>query len=393
MKSRFYDKIKLEGNRIELPYGKYTTAQLNALLPNGIQSISVERNTTITLYKQDNFLGFKYVINNVAKKPLKVTGFVKEFPSRVASITIECACDVEDGINVVYNVIKEDILVGTQQRVGYTYYQVLPNPPKYMDEPFGPTNPAIFIIPDFGTDIRIYECIQENLAQHKISSVMVDYPGIDRSFKGLDLKYSTIIGYYRTIAEKLKLLSKKPIVIGHGVGGAIAQLWALTFKFELRNLVLIDTAPYAIYSIYNLLQPVVNQWINGILNTQDFATIMANATYNTSSKDCQPDALKLELFNSITTADQPSLQRLFTQNPDNAAMSQAPQNIIVPTMVMHGSQDIVISPSGGEALAILIKGSIIKRYTTCHSPMLTLTQKFYDDLYRFINPSGKLYFK
>lgn len=395
MKARFYDKIKLEGTRIDLPYGKYTSAQINALLPNGIKSLIVPRNSKVTLYRQDGFAGIRHVITNVAKKDLKVSGFELPFPYPVASVQIECACDVDEGINVVLKIRKEDVTINGQI-LGYTYYQVLPNPPEEIGEPFGPTNPVVFIIPDYGTDIRIYECIQDKLAQKKVSSILIDYPGIDRSVNATaasNMQYNTLMEYHRTIGQQLDLFKQKPIVMGHGVGGAIAQLWAVTYKFELRNLILIGTAPYGIYTVYNLIQAAVNQFVAGTLPIGQFATIVANATYNTTSEDCQPDSLKLDLSNSISSADPTSLRQIFTQNPNNNAVAQMPQLIRTPTMLVHGTQDINISPTGTDALALLIKCSKTMKFNTCHSPQFTMPKRFFEEFFKFVNPSGDLYFK
>jgi pimeloyl-ACP methyl ester carboxylesterase len=235
--------------------------------------------------------------------------------------------------------------------------------------------------------------MQDKLAKKKISSIMLDYPGVDRSLKSTDQKYDILLEYHRTIGKSLNLFSKKPIVIGHGIGGAIAQLWALTYKFELKNLILIDSAPYAIYSIYNLIQPAVNQFIAGTLPIVQFGIIVANASYNTVSDDCQPDVLKLDLANSIGNADPNSLKSIFTENPDNNAIAQAPQLIRIPTLIVQGTHDISVSPTGSDALNLLIPGSSILKLSTCHSPHFTTTFRFYEELYRFINPNGTLYFK
>ena len=65
MKSRFYDKLKLEGKYIDLDYGYYTQSQLNNLLPNGILSVDVAKHTEVTLYLEDNVIRTKYVIENI----------------------------------------------------------------------------------------------------------------------------------------------------------------------------------------------------------------------------------------------------------------------------------------------------------------------------------------
>jgi pimeloyl-ACP methyl ester carboxylesterase len=390
MKTKFYDELKLEGNFIELPYGTYRAFQIN-VLPNGIKSVDIPAHALVTLYSQDNFTGPRYIISNTGRKNLKVPGFVDIFPFVVQSVKIECACDLDINQEVEYRVIKADFNRNGGSSTAYTFYQVIPEP---LTDPFdapSPYNPTILIIPDFGTDKTIWECIQVKLAQKRFSSIVLDLRGVGISQPANSVKYADIIQDYRFIAQQLNQYVKKPIVMGHGIGGAIAQLWSLTYKFELRSLILIDTAPFSIYNSYNTLSGDIANWISNIITTSTFATNVSNAVYNTVSLDCQPDKLKLDLTTSINGADSTTLKRLFTDNPDDLSMAMAPKFILAPTLIIHGTQDIIIPEVAAISLASLIKKSRLRKIPTGHSPLMTYPNLTFDAIYKFLSPSGKIY--
>lgn len=390
MKTKFYDEPKLEGNFIELPYGTYRAFQIN-VLPNGIKSIDIPAHAMVTLYSQDNFVGPKYVITNTGKKNLKVAGFVEIFPYVVQSVKIECACDLDVNQAVDIYVKKGDFKRNGSGSIGYTFYQVIPEPLTDPLDPPSPYNPTIFIIPDFGTDRALWECIQDKLAQKRFSSVVLDLRGVGVSQASTSVKYADIIQDYRFIGQQLNQFVKKPILIGHGIGGAIAQLWALTYKFELRSLILLDTAPFSVYNSYNTLSDDITNWINNVLPTNTFATNVSNAVYNTTSLDCQPDKLKLDLYNSIVAADSTTLKKLFTDNPDDVTLAMAPKFILVPTLIIHGIQDIVIPEIASTTLNSLIKNSRFRKIPTGHSPLFTYPNLTFDAIYKFLSPSGIIY--
>lgn len=389
MKTRFFDEQKLEGNFIDLAYGSYTFAQLSALISQ-IKSINIPPRAKVTLYAQDNFRSNRYVISNTGNKSLKVTGFDQDFAFAVRSLIIECSCKLNVNPEVDIRIIRDDFK-RNNQIVAYTFYQVIPEP---LDDPLdapSPYNPTILIIPDFGTDKRLYECLQDILAQRRFSSIVLDLRGVSQSYSATSVKYADIIQDYRYIAQQLNQYTKKPILIGHGIGGAIAQLWAITYKFELRNLILIDSAPYAIYSQYNLINAEIQQWINNTLTTNQFANIVANKTYNTVSEDCEVDKLKLDLATSINNSDHATLKRLFTQNPDNVALATSPNTILTPTLIMHGLQDAMTSVTGSDNLFALIKGAKQRRINTSHSPQFTTQSRAVEAILHFLSPTDSLY--
>jgi pimeloyl-ACP methyl ester carboxylesterase len=387
--TRFYDQLKLEGNSVLLGYGSYTTSQLNSLL-NPILSISIPAHVKVTIYSANNFLGTNYVMSNANNKSLKIPSFVKEFPFTIASLTIECACDLPDTSSVTYN-ITNATTIRNNQVIGYTFYNVIPVPQMYPDAKPSPYNSTIFIIGDFGVNSTIYSCMQEFFAQRRLSSVFVDPRGVGMSASSLSNTYADVLQDYRYVGTLLGQFKKKPIVIGHGFGGIIAQLWALTYKFELRNMILINSAPYSVYNSFNLISSVFTSWLDNTITTNQFAMDISTSTYNTPSNECQPEVLQLDLQNSINTANTSTMKLFLTQNPDNSALAQAPKFILIPTLILAGLQDIYTNITGSLQLYQLIKKSTYIKLNTSHAPQFTESNKTYDIIYRFISPKGSLY--
>ena len=391
MTTRFYNEPKLEGQYIDLAYGFYRLSQIS-VLPNGIISINIPPHALVTIYSQDSFLGTSHIMSNYGNKSLKIPGFVKEFPFVVQSVKIECSCKLVTAPDVVYEITKgNDFIRIGQPEISYTLYNVIPDPLQDPLDPPSPYNPTILIIPDFGTDIRTYECFQERLARQRFSSLILNLRGVGMSYPTTDNSYGTIIQDYRYIAKQLNQYVKNPIVIGHGIGGAIAQLWALTYKFELRNLILIGTAPYAVYSTYNLLNGVTQNWIINALTTPNFATAVVTATYNTPSEDCQVVKLKQDLSNSIMAADPTSLKLLFTQNPDVPTLAFAPKFILTPTLIIHGLQDTSVAITGGDSLFNLIKNSKYRKIATGHTPQFTTPDRTIETIINFLLAGKVIY--
>lgn len=393
MTTRFYNEPKLEGQYIDLAYGSYRLAQIS-VLPNGIQSINIPPHALVTLYSQDGFIGVNFAIPNYGSKQLKVPGFSKsfEFPFAVQSLKIECSCKLGSAPDVVYQIIRgSDFTRSGQPEISYTFYNVIPDPLFDPLDPPSPYNPTILIIPDFGTDIKIYECFQERLARQRFSSLILNLRGVGMSYASTDNTYSTIIQDYRYIAKQLNQYTKKPILLGHGVGGAIAQLWALTYKFELRSLILIGTAPYAVYTTFNLINPIIQNWVNNIITTTTFATNVVDATYNTKSEDCQVDKLKKDLSDSIINANGPTLKLLFTQNLDTPSLAQIPKFILTPTLIIHGLQDACVALTGGTSLFNLIANSKYRKIATGHSPQFTTPDRTIESIISFLLAGKTVY--
>lgn len=391
MKTTFYDEPGLNGNSAQFDYGSYNTSQITALIAS-IQSINIPPRVKVTLYGLDGFIGPTHVISNTGRKPLKVTCFSNVFAQTVGSVKIECACNISVNSEIVYEIIKYDFQRTVNKVIGYTFYKVSPEPLKDPLDTASPFNPTVLIIPDFGTERQIYECVQERFAQKRISSLILDIRGVGDSYASSAVQYAEIIQDYRFIAKQLGQYEKKPIVMGHGFGGAIAQLWALTYKLELSRLLLIDTAPFATYSTYNLANTQISQWLANSITQQQLALYLATFTYNIPGEECHNDKLALDLATGIEEADTTTLKLFITQNPDIPSLAAAPKYILIPVFIMHGLNDVYVDISGGDTLASLINNSVYRKIGTGHSPHLTAPIRAFESIMQYLSPSGAVYF-
>jgi pimeloyl-ACP methyl ester carboxylesterase len=375
MKTKIYSLPGLEGSYVELGYGKYTQSQYNI----SIGSINLPPYATIILYSNPAFNGTKRILENNGKKWLKIVNIPAIYSKPVLSVEIICSCSLITQNNSSTLQIFIDTFIRSNQQIGYTFFKLIPHHNST-------THKIAFIIPDFGTNKSLYYKIQQTLASMHISSLILDFRGVETSLPSTNMQYAEIIQDYRYIGQNLGLIKRnsKPIVIGHGIGGAIAQLWALTYTMELSKLILIDTAPYATYNSYSLINSSTVSWTSGVLPFADYAQIVSNYTFNTMGKACDREVLDEDYYDSIISSNQQSLKLLITQNPDDPSLSTAPQYITVKTLIIHGKYDAYISINGGKTLHTLIKNSFYRELTTGHAPHFSVPMIFFDAIRIFL---------
>lgn len=377
MKTKIYSLPGLEGSYVELGYGKYTHSQYNI----SIGSINLPPYASIILYSNPTFNGIKRILENNGNKWLKIVNIPAIYPRSVLSVEILCSCSIITQNNSSSLQIFIDTFTRANQQIGYTYFKLIPHHNSTH-------HPKIaFIIPDFGTNKSLYYKIQQTLASMHISSLIIDFRGVETSLPSNKMQYAEIIQDYRFIGQQLGLITRnsKPIVIGHGIGGAIAQLWALTYTLELSKLILVDTAPYATYNTYSLINSSTVSWTSGSLSFPDYAQIVSDYTFNTMGKVCDRQILGEDYYNSIISSNQQSLKLLITQNPDDPSLSTAPQYISIKTLIIHGKYDAYISINGGKTLHSLIKNSFYREFTTGHAPQFTVPEIFFDAIRIFLS--------
>lgn len=386
MKTTFYDKHGLKGNSHQFSFGFYNQASFTTFL-SILLSVSVPSGTKLTLYNSDNFNGQKHIINNMGKKPLKIPNLSTIFSFPVISFKVECSSQDFNNNVVNYEKIVDFFSREEDKLIAYTYYKV--HPLILLEEP-PKSNPLVIIIPDFLHSNTLYDEMQKQFAQNKISSLVLDLRGVGASYSSDNITYSDLIQDYRVLINDLGLFDKKPILIGHGFGGAMAQLWTITYPTELSRLILISSAPFPIYSTYNMINSDINDWVSSSITLNDLETTILNATYET-----EQGCLRFELETSIQSIDE-STQKLFiTLNGDNVSLLPTFQNHYMSTLLIHGLDDQYIPVNGSDDLFILMNNDdnvIYIKYATGHAPHLERTLDIMCAIIEYINPQGLEYF-
>lgn len=386
MKTTFYDKHGLKGNSHQFDFGFYNQADFTAYL-SVLLSVSVPKGTKLTIFNANNFNGQRHAINNVGHKPLKIPNLRTIFPFTIVSFKLECSSQDFNNEEINYEKVVDFFSREEDKLIAYTYYKV--HPLIIIDEP-PRSNPLVVIIPDFLHSNTLYDEMQKQFAQNKISSLVLDLRGVGASYSSMNVTYSDLIQDYRVLINDLGLFDKKPILIGHGFGGAMAQLWAITYPVELARLILISSAPFPIYSTYNLINSDINDWVASSITLNELETIVVDATYISDQK-----CLRFELENSIQSIDEPTLKQFITLNGDNVSLLPTFQNYYMSTLLIHGLDDQYIPLNGSDDLFILMNNNDnvnYVKYGTNHAPQLERTLDVMCTIIEFINPEGLEYF-
>jgi len=261
-------------------------------------------------------------------------------------------------------------------------------------------NPVVFIIPDFGTERSLYSGIQDYLANIRVSSIILDIRGVGQSYASHHMSYADIISDYTIITKKLFLYHKKPILIGHGTGGAIAQMWALANDFMFSRLILINSAPFATFHALNAAYPAISNWISSSINKKQLADYIAALAFFP-----QDESLINDLSQSIQTAHTNSLKLFITQNPDNPDLLPTISTIRPRVLIIHGIHDEYIPIVASEHLYSLLhhhghhgnhshhgNHTSFIRMRAKHAPHLENLRKTMHFIMQFINPYGERFF-
>jgi len=382
MKTKFYEQTGLNGRFIELDYGSYNLQQIRALIPD-IRSFSIPPKASVTVYSQNSFIGPKYTFANSSNQFKKIVCFTNVFDYTIRSLMIECACRKVSGKP---NVMRVDKINGFVPRgdleFSYTILDPIFEPPDQISDPEPKPKQGIIILHDFGARKEQYFCLQEKLALKGFKVFVMDQRGHGYTSPSLNMTWGEIIEDNRNIAAGLGLYITKPILLGHGYGGAIAQYWAQLHKLELNKLILIGSAPYSYYPLYQPIEPSTQAWLSGLLTLPQYARIVSNATYNDTSDECEVDKLKQDLMDSYAAADINSLKLLRQQNSN---FTDQTRFIITPTLLIHGAFDSVTIVNGSKQINALL--STVSRlrimHDAGHSPHQTKPIRVLDHITSF----------
>lgn len=395
MNSRFYNDYKLEGKYIDLSHGKYRIDELNDIF--NVLSLSVAPYTKVSLYANNNFEGPKYTISNPKNKRMNVMSFYEQFVFPINSIVIEAIIQKEISPNHYYKITADYYNKNDDDKIYYVHYKLMCNEYENICGKNTDCNKnkclngnkqyLIVIIPDIGTNSRIYKPIQDTLIDNKLSSLIIDIRGtgltkINHNVDPAEIiqDYRSVIGYVtRTFHEPPKI-----ILLGHGLGGLIAQLWALTYKNEINKLILINSAPYGIYNDYNSLHHINKEFTDSKISLKKYSEIVSGQSFNNNTH--MPNKLlKKELEKSIDESNCHALKQLLENTKNKDKLAIVSRYIIAPTLIIQGIHDNIISKMAGDDLYFLINNSVYVKLNSDHSPQFTSPQRTFEEIFKFIH--------
>ncbi len=176
----------------------------------------------------------------------------------------------------------------------------------------------------------------------------------------------------------------KAHVLGHSMGGFIAQHLTLNHPQLVDHLVLVGTSPAAGAALDQpLVPPKKDEWI---ADPVERSRARAPITHGPGYFDNHPDELE-EIANLSTTnrITREGYSRQLAAISDTHDVRERLHEIKAPTLIAHGDVDPLVALRGGQLLADGIPGAILKVYPGVgHYPFREAADDFHRDLEQFL---------
>ncbi len=186
---------------------------------------------------------------------------------------------------------------------------------------------------------------QEILAEKGWESVAYSLPGHGKSPLQRSLTTCTLGYYLAFVRDEVQRLPRKPVLMGHSMGGALSQ-WALRYIGDDFPAVVL-VAPWVSHSVFSDTSSVINLFGNdpvGVammfykLNADSWVRTPAMAAAKLLSKEAvvSPEELQRQLVGESALV-------LFQHNPP---FWKPAENVKTPMLVLAGEKDAVVSVEG-----------------------------------------------
>jgi pimeloyl-ACP methyl ester carboxylesterase len=194
--------------------------------------------------------------------------------------------------------------------------------------------------------------------------VAVDLLGCGASDKPLAASYS-IKSHAELLGRFAASLGLGRIhLVGHDLGGGIAQIMAVRQPGLLRSLALVNTVGYdywPVQPITALRTPVIRQVVMAALDMGAFTMVVRRALFH---KELATPALMAELHRPLQTAEGRKALVHFARCLDNTDLMEIEadlRRLRVPTLVAWGMADVFLSSAIADRLAADIPGARLER--------------------------------
>ncbi len=224
--------------------------------------------------------------------------------------------------------------------------------------------PPVLLIHGLGGDIRSWEFQEDELAKH-FTLLMPELRGHGRS-EGPNAPVVTAERFAKDIAVFLKKLGCESVhVVGHSMGGVIAQQLTLDFPERVKKLVLIDTAP----KITEETIDEVYSWREAQVEGGQEAYHLAATKSAYSAEFIENNRELIDLL--LNREDLVNEEGVLAAGLGLASfdVTERLSDIRVETLIIHGEADCIIEYPLGKILHKEIPNSELVLFPNCgHSP-------------------------
>ena len=169
-------------------------------------------------------------------------------------------------------------------------------------------------------------------------------------------------------------------VVGTSLGGMIAQELALTAPQRVRRLVLVCTTPGGPNAAP---MPTVTLQLIAEAPTLEPLVALRRFVENALAPDPPDGIVERILEHRIATAQQPAAWAAQAAAGATFDVWERLPELATPTLVMHGTEDVVVDPQNGDLLAERIPGAGLERFDGCGHLL------FWEQPRRFVSAVGE----
>jgi len=223
--------------------------------------------------------------------------------------------------------------------------------------------PAVVLVHGMATYSFIWREIAENL-RHEYDVIALDLLGCGESDMPLDVSYSLTDHARRLHLFAAELGLPAFHLVGHDLGGGIAQIYAVDHPEMLRDLILVNTVGYdfwPVQPITALRAPVIKQLIMATLDKGLFRQMILRGLWD-------PDKLSPEVMRDFLAPLQTAAGRKaflhFARCLDNHNLTDITEDLRrldVPTLILRAENDRYLSGVIAQRLSEDIPGSLLVR--------------------------------
>jgi pimeloyl-ACP methyl ester carboxylesterase len=212
----------------------------------------------------------------------------------------------------------------------------------------------------------LWRNIAPALAQHH-DVIALDLLGCGDSDKPLDVSYALAAHAQRlaTFVQKLEL--GRVHVVGHDLGGGVAQIMATNHQQCVQTVSVINTVSFdfwPVQPIVALRTPVIRQLLMALLDVGAFERIVARGLYH--KERVTPQLMELFMY-PLRTAEGRKAFLHFARCLDNSNLTSiepALAALEVPFLILRGDADLYLGAANAERLHATVPGSRLERCAT-----------------------------
>jgi len=243
----------------------------------------------------------------------------------------------------------------------------------------GEGEPVLFVH-GLGGDIRSYEFQEDALAEH-FTLLMPDQRGHGHS-DGPDADAVSTEDFANDLATFLKKLGYESVhVIGHSMGGMIAQQFALDYPHFVDKLVLIDTTPRITEETIDEVYSWREAQIEG--GPEAYQEASMRSTYPQEFIDNNPELIEY----LMSKEDLVNQEGVLAAGLGMASFDATDRllEISAETLIIHGEEDVIMDISLAKLMHDRIPHSRIITFPECgHSPTVQRQDKLNQILIEFL---------